>query len=515
MSGIGGSCTEHGSRGCVAKWAAPALAFATLFVFAPTQALAVTPGSPSCQAITSTPLATTIFPSTGNRYFTGLQAGDRVTITVDFVFPNNPGREPLNVSTDTVGGNSLGTFPPAAGTYGPFIFTAAGDLNIINPAGSLTLGVNLIFSCVGTPSTGPNGPTNSQVLDQTKQTFSKVGAQASATAMGDAASGAIGDAFSGGGTTQIGQGTFSTNFAAIENAQTADGKSALKEDESDPFSALAYKKTRVAYTKAPFKKAPVKLQSQWHVWIDGRFTGFEDKSATSFDGWHNNVTAGASYRFTQNFLAGVLVGYENFKYSMTVAATPTSLNGSGASGGGYFGWKFADRLRLDGMLTYGRIDYGATAGPVAGSFGADRITGMGKLSGRYGFGTFYLEPSAMLTIANERQASFTDTAAVFHDKFNFTVGRASTGGTIGTPMAWRNSVVTPTFGVFADYRFGDETLAAANVVPTFNNGWSAHVNGGLSVAMPNNVTASASGEYGGLGDQIQYWRAKGSLGVKF
>jgi hypothetical protein len=194
---------------------------------------------------------------------------------------------------------------------------------------------------------------------------------------------------------------------------------------------------------------------------------------------------------------------------------PASLDGNGVSGGGYFGWKIYDRMRLDGMLTYGRIDYGAGAGGVSGSFGADRITGMSKLSGRYGMGTFWLEPSAMLTIASERQDSFTDTAAVFHDKFNFTVGRSSNGATVGTPIAWGQCIVTPTFGAFGDYRFGDQTTAAANVVPTFNNGWSAHVNGGLSIAMPGNVTASATGEYGGLGDAIQYWRARGSLGVKF
>lgn len=365
-------------------------------------------------------------------------------------------------------------------------------------------------TCAG-PATKP---TNSQILEQTRQTFSRVGAQASSQAMGDAASSAIGDVFSDGGTTQFSSGQIRTSFAAIDNAINADTKPVDgNRDATNAFAALGY--AGVPYKKAPYVKAPPLIRSQWHAWIDGRFTGFEDKSAASFDGWHNNFTGGASYRFTDNFLAGVLVGYENSKYSMTAFGVPTSLRGEGVSGGGYFGWKFLDRLRLDGMLTYGRINYDAAAGSVTGSFGADRVTGMSKLSGRYGFGTFYLEPSAMLTIASESQDSFTDTAVVFHDKFNFVVGRASTGGTIGVPFAWGTNVVTPTFGVFGDYRFGDEAAAALSSVPTFNNGWSAHVNGGLSVAMPGNVTASATGEYGGLGDNIQYWRARGSLGLKF
>jgi hypothetical protein len=421
----------------------------------------------------------------------------------------------FDVTTDStpsgISGNNAINYSDAGGTRAFTQRLASGDsfVNISFNNGNFLGGFTLDAQC---SSPGATAPTNSEILEQTRQTFSKLGAQTSSQAMGDATSSAIGDAFSGGGTTQVGQGMFSTNFAALEKMRDADDD--VKES-NDPFAALAYKKSSVAYSK-PFKKAPLpRLHSPWHVWIDGRYTGFEDKSATSFDGWHSNITGGASYHFTDNFLAGVLVGYENFKYSLTAPGVPTSLDGNGVSGGGYFGWKFYDRLRLDGMLTYGRIDYGAGAGGVTGFFGADRVTGMSKLSGRYGFGTFWLEPSAMLTIASERQDSFTDTAAVFHDKFNFTAGRSSNGATIGTPIAWGQCIVTTTFGAFGDYRFGDQTTAAANVVPTFNNGWSAHVNGGMSVAMPNNVTASATGEYGGLGDQIQYWRAKGSLGVKF
>ena len=104
---------------------------------------------------------------------------------------------------------------------------------------------------------------------------------------------------------------------------------------------------------------------------------------------------------------------------------------------------------------------------------------------------------------------------MLHNNYNFIVGRASTGGTIGTPIIWGQCVVTPTFGAFADYRFGDENVSAVSVVPTFNNGFSGRVNVGFNIAMPGNVTASATGEYGGLGDEIRYWRAKAGVGVKF
>lgn len=447
-----------------------------------------------------------------------LEAGETVTFYVTDATANNT----VNVTTQSrpvtnVGSNTNIQFMSANGTQAFTQTVAVGDndANITFTQAAIDASITVEAICVAAaPAT--NQPTNSQILEQTRQVYSMQAAQTSSQVIGDATSGAINDAFSGQGVTRLSPTQFSTNFSAVERTRDAEDEQANAATSSDPFAAMAYAKSRMS-SKAPmFKKAPPPvLRSPWHVWIDGRFTGFEDKRATSFDGWQNHVTAGASYMFTQNFLAGVLVGYENFKYSVVAAGVPASLNGSGITGGGYFGWKFFDRMRLDGMLTYGRIDYTAGAGGVVGSFGADRISGMGKVSGRYGMGAFFLEPSAMLTVASERQDSFVDSAAVLHNKFNFTVGRASTGGTVGTPLAWGTSVVTPTFGAFADYRFGDETLAAASVIPTINNGWSARVNGGVSVAMPNNVTASATGEYGGLGNPIEYWRAKANLGVKF
>lgn len=419
-------------------------------------------------------------------------------------------------ATATASGGDTAVVSLANVTTGQILAPSGGGFTYVVPADtSDELGLNnslngvttsVTWNCVAGPSTSSSG---SQLLEQTRQVFSKLAAQTSSQAMGDATSGAISDAFSGGGTTQLANGQIRTSFAAIENAKMAAEKSSSTAgDANDAFASLSY-------AKAPYAKAQLFVRSPWHVWIDGRFTSYEDRSFASFDGWQNNGAGGASYMFNDRFLAGIILGVENFKYGLTSAGLPASLRGDGVSGGGYFGWKFYDHMRLDGMLTYGRVNYDAAAGPVTGSFGADRITGMSKLSGRYGLGAFYLEPSAMLTIASERQDSFTDTAAVLHDKFSFVVGRASTGGTVGVPIACGTSVVTPTFGIFGDYRFGDETAAALSSVPTFNNGWSAHINGGLSIAMPGNITASASSEYGGLGQDLTYWRAKGSLGMKF
>jgi hypothetical protein len=44
---------------------------------------------------------------------------------------------------------------------------------------------------------------------------------------------------------------------------------------------------------------------------------------------------------------------------------------------------------------------------------------------------------------------------------------------------------------------------------------SARVTGGLRWTATNGFTTSIGGEYGGLGSDIQFWRAKASVGITF
>jgi hypothetical protein len=423
----------------------------------------------------------------------GFSVGDKITFTITIV---GTGSWALQGSVfnllDSTTVSSIRTYT----------ITGVNDTELT--AGIVATGIGdsttVIATC--TPA-GSGGITNSQIIDQMRQTFSKVASQTSANAMGESVNGALNDAFGGGGTTQMSNGRISTTFAALDNYKTRD-------DGRDAYAALGYNKDRML-TKA----APALAPSPWHAWIDAQYTNLNDRSdsANKFDGHNTNVTGGLSYKFNRDFVAGFVTGYEDFKYD--VSSLNAFLKGDGWHAGGYFGWKFWDKLRLDGMLTYGQIDYGAQAGAVTGGWNADRVTSMLRLSGRYGFGTYYVEPSARVTWARETQDAFIDSAGVAHNDFGFTVGRASVGAEIGTPLIWRSVAVTPYVGLFGDYRFGDETIAAASVVPNLENGWTARLTGGFSATSSNGLTASIGGEYGGLGDAIQYWRGKASVGLKF
>jgi outer membrane autotransporter protein len=336
------------------------------------------------------------------------------------------------------------------------------------------------------------------LLDQTRKRFSQLAAQTTITNTSESVVDALNDAFSGNSTIHMQEGRIATSFAAIENVQERTQSDAAR----SAYAALA---------RRPIPAQHI-AQSPWHVWIDARYTSYDDDDNPAFGSRHLNVTGGGSYRFG-SLVAGIVLGYENFDYELGLRSA--KLDGHGWSGGGYFGWRFLDRLRLDGMLTYGRISYGAQADAVTADFDADRITTMLRLSGSWNPGAWYVEPSARLIYAWENQDSFTDTVGVSQPDYSFNVGVASVGGKVGIPLIWTGGTLTPTVGLFGDYRFGDDTISTVATLPNIDNGWSARLTGGLRWTFLNGLSASIDGDYGGLGQDVRFWRLRASLGAKF
>lgn len=431
-------------------------------------------------------------------------AGDKISTTITFSGVGNSGSFSIVYPGGVENGN---TFPDGVYAYNSTVVTAGNLVSVTTGSSSGTSAVTMTCISINPPTKINNAA--SSLLDQIRQQFSKIVAGTTSTNTGESVTGAITDAFNGGGTTQFNNGRVSTSFAAIENEAANRAKT---DDAREAFAALGYAKRMV--TKAP-PIAPAPLyQSPWHVWIDARYTATDDKRVSSFDGKQTNVTGGISYKFNEYFLAGLVTGYEDFNYEL--GFRNAKLDGNGWNAGGYFGWRFWDRLRLDGMLTWGKINYGAQADAVTAGFDADRVTSMLRLSGRYGLAAnWYIEPSGRLIYAREKQDAFTDTAGVLHPNYSFNVGLASFGGEVGAPTIWGSWIVTPSIGLFGDYRFGTDNVQSVAVLPNLDDGWSARVTGNLRWSAPNGFTASVGGQYGGLGSDTTYWQAKGSLGMKF
>jgi hypothetical protein len=389
----------------------------------------------------------------------------------------------------------------ASTTTQSIAITTTGFLGIIEGASPANgAPVSVTFSCGLAPAPAPDDPHSSELLDQARKRFSTLAARTSATNIGESISAAITDAFSG-APTQVSARHILTGFASARRRDDDELQAA--------YGALGYDDL-LAQTPSPAQA----VASRWHTWLDVRGGGLDDDRASAFDGRHLNVTGGVAYRMSATLLLGGVVGYEDFNYELGLRNV--ELDGNGWTAGGYVGWKFWDRLRLDGMLIYSRISYDAQADAVTGDFDADRVTGMMRVSGRWTIVPWlFVEPSGRVIHTHEDQDGFTDTAGVAQEDYSFDVGTASFGGEVGSPLAWNGVTITPSVGLFGDYGLGDSTQNDVAVVPQAEDGWSARVTSGVRLSVDNGLSASIGIDYAGIGVDAQQWMLRAGVGMKF
>ncbi len=418
---------------------------------------------------TSLNYTTSFNPAVSGTYITDFEANEIVTVTV-----TTTGAADFQFSIGGSGANF--SFPSAGSASQSITIFSTGFLGVNQSTGVLNSGpITVTFACGAAP---PN--TDSRRLDEMRKRLSKIAAYTSSTNVGESVTDAITNAF---------------------------GREDVREVEDQTFPAPS----GLGFSTKPRGRNAAK--SPWHAWVDLRHTGTDNDTVSAFEGRHVNLTGGLSYRFHSSFIAGVVIGYENFDYELRL--DDARLDGNGAAAGGYFGWMFWDRLRLDGMLTYGRISYDAQAGTAAADFDANRVVGMLRLSGRWNSPTWYFEPSSRVIYAHEKQDAFTDSLGVSQPSYSFDVGVASLGGEVGLPLHRHHWTLTPTIGLFADYRFGDDTAATVAALPDLDDGWSGRIVGRLRLTSETGLSLHIGADYGGLGADTQAWRATAGAALRF
>lgn len=248
--------------------------------------------------------------------------------------------------------------------------------------------------------------------------------------------------------------------------------------------------------------------SRWSTWVDVRGTGLDRSGPTARNGAQINAVAGLSYKVAPNAVIGLFGGYETFDYDFT--ALTGTLRGHGGTAGAYAGWQIAPWLRWKGMAGWTGLDYDATAGTAAGSFGGSRWLLSTGLTGRYSFSAYVFEPSADVLALWERQGAYTDTLGARHDARRFSTGRIALGGKISAPYLVDG--VTPYLGLYGDWRFGSN-----DTVPLAGTGhdWSARVTGGLNMRVLGTGSLALGAEYGGIGSNSRAWTGNARLSVPF
>jgi hypothetical protein len=159
-------------------------------------------------------------------------------------------------------------------------------------------------------------PLDSTNAEQVQQQLSGVVSQTSGAAIADAISGAITLGLTSGSTIRITPQSVFLGYAAQPNTP-------------DPFAGILGDTARALAPSSP-----------WSPWVDVRGSGLLGANG----GQQLNVIGGLGYRFTEDFVAGVLGGEEWFNYMSTTPAG--RLSSTGFSLGGYAGGRFAERGQI-------------------------------------------------------------------------------------------------------------------------------------------------------------------------
>jgi spore coat protein U-like protein len=233
---------------------------------------------------------------------------------------------------------------------------------------------------------------------------------------------------------------------------------------------------------------------QWNLWLDVQGSGL----LSGGSGQQLNITGGAGYRVTEDFIAGIIGGQESFSYSS--AGLNGLLSGSGLSAGGYVAWRFSDHGMFDAAVVGTALGYKVTSGTANGVFNASRWLITSGVTGDFALGeNLTVSPSARIFGLWENQLGWTDNLAAPHAARSFSNGTASGGATFsGKWLLLDDMTLLPYFGLFADYRFD-------NSGGTTTSGLEGRVRAGVKLNVSASAAINIGGELGGLFSQQRTW----------
>ncbi|SEK17481.1 ubiquitin-like protein [Pacificibacter marinus] len=117
-----------------------------------------------------------------------------------------------------------------------------------------------------------------------------------------------------------------------------------------------------------------------------------------YDGYSADVVFGADKLFSNNFLAGLMLGYGH----VDISDATGSVGANSPAVGAYFATKFAGDLILDGYFSYARPEYKLDGATLK----SDRISASLALSGDHTIGTLNIRPFTSVSGYSESQPSY-------------------------------------------------------------------------------------------------------------
>ncbi len=239
--------------------------------------------------------------------------------------------------------------------------------------------------------------------------------------------------------------------------------------------------------------------SPWDIWIEGRYSAFDDDNANlARDGHVGVLYVGGDYRIAQNMIVGALVQFDWSKDSSDFLSS--KVDGNGWMIGPYLSAQIHDNIYFDLRAAWGRSNNDLSLETVTGGFDTSRWLVKGTLAGNWLYDAWRFTPSAELAYVEESADAFTNSAGTFVEGQNVSLGRLQFGPEIGYRFAHTaTTFIEPFAAIRGVWDFDNPNVAIIDGFVVGPGDFWGRLQGGLNVQTAGGTYVRGLASWDGLG----------------
>jgi outer membrane autotransporter protein len=310
-----------------------------------------------------------------------------------------------------------------------------------------------------------------------------------------------------GGAMGLGAGRFDNLESSTAGSQSVQFRTSLSQLRRDAAQSET-DKGRMALGAGGAGALPLAYlsPSPWNLWVEGRYSGFnDDKANLGRDGHVGVLYVGGDYLVTRDMIIGALVQFDWAKDSSDVLQS--NVDGNGWMAGPYLSARIHENIYLDLRAAWGRSSNDVDVAAATGSFDTSRWLVKGTLAGNWLYGPWRFTPSAELAYIKESADAFANSAGTLVSGQDVALGRLQFGPEIGYRFAHtRDMLIEPFAALKGVWDFDNPNIAIIDGVVVGPGDFWGRLEGGLTVVTASgwNVRGLASWDGVGASDYSGY-----------
>lgn len=235
----------------------------------------------------------------------------------------------------------------------------------------------------------------------------------------------------------------------------------------------------------------------WNIWLDGQGGSVEDTAVPrAYSGTQWSVSLGADTQVNDRLIVGGLVNHSGTDVDNVFL--PGNSTTSAFAAGPYAAVFLTDTLVLTGSFLYTWTDNDATSFGVASAWGSESWALNTTLTSYHPVGEWLLAPSIGLSLDEEREDGYVDTAATLFPAVRTQTGTLAFGGAVSRSFELGNgATVTPELSVEAEWIFLNSTTATTSVLADTRR-FDVNATLGTEIQFSDTVSLSINGTVSGL-----------------